>query len=319
MRRVLPVLALLLAGCAFPDWGGEEGPPAVPTPVASVRFPVDLAAHRNATLLLDVGTGGVEVVADAGGPAWVSSSGRYVVHRDASDAWVLLDRVTHEREPLAAPPTEGWVRLLDDATLLVLDPDGRARVVDARTGEEREDRTLPPPPRAPERPRWTQASDDLAVLGAESPTDVCCPPCANGIVVAEGEARHETSGCGLALSPGGRAAWTERGAVHLRERDGALSRLSPEGRSGSAQGDAHLAHVGPVFVGETGVAYVRLAGAVRALTTDSGPLVDVARADVVVHDLPAPQGRVVATLAGEDAVRLWGGTAEGRLLLLSVR
>lgn len=318
MRRVVPaILALLLTGCLFQS---TEDPPAPPTE-ALPRLPLDLAAHRNETLLLDVNTGSVEVVVEAYVPAWLSDSGRYVLHggRAGQADWLLLDRLTGEREPVPGPQG-AWARLLDDASVLTLDTaKGRARVVDARTGEERSNATLPPPPGGPDEGRWTHASDDLSVLGAELFSGVCCMPCSQRLhLQGPGEARHETSGCGLAMSALGRAAWSERHAVHLREADGALVRVSPGGGYGAPVGSAYLDHGGPALLGETGVAYVRVVGTVSGHTTDSGPQVDVTRTDVVVHDLPAPEGRVVASLAGAAGVRAWGGSAEGRFLLLSV-
>lgn len=266
-------LAALLAGCASPT-------PAAPEE-DNADGVIDLTGIRG-LLLLDTTTGKIQRLSDASTLAWLSPGGARLLWNEANFA-VLLDSATAAREVV---PSATWVRLYDNATGLEL-LDGEAAWRDVRATAANGTAPLPPAPL--QGARWTQASDDLRVLGAEyaGPTAM---PCANEIFL-RAQASARSQGCHLRIAPDGRAGWTEGAAVRLRDATGDVQTLAVQ--NGTREEN-------PIF---TAAGHLRLR--IHESTTPS------------LTEVIEQNGTVVAKATGSTRLALQDVSGDGRLVMIT--
>lgn len=276
--RLLPLLLLaaLLAGCASPS-----------EPPADARGPVDLTG-KNGLLLVDADGRLVQPLSEQAIQAWMSPSGRLVTWIEADYA-ILLDVQTGQREVV---PQQVWARITDEGTGLLLLP-GEARFMDLVTNEVRRAEPVPAAPRA--GARWTAASDDFAVLGAEYATDGATR-CSNDLFLRAQRAER-TVGCHLRVAPDGRAAWTEGNRVRMLDANGTLANVTAE--AGGSATD-FTAYENPILLPD-GVAHLRMRGG----------------QEVALTEVIGPGGAPLAKLDGPSRLALHDVSDDARLLLVT--
>jgi len=271
----IAIVLAFLAGCASPA-------PTQTTPTPAVDGPIDLAGKLG-LIAIDLPKRAIEDLSGRSTVAWVSPNGSRVFWNEDNFA-IILDAEEGARDVVAIGR---WARLYDNGSALEL-LDGEAAWRDVRSPVA--NATAPIASAPVQGSRWTQASDDLLVLGAEyiGPASLAC---ANDIFVRANESAR-SRGCHLRIASDGRAGWTEAGGVRIREPTGEVRTLAPA--NGTREEN-------PVFT-DQGYLFLRLhGGASRTLT------------EVVDQD-----GNVLAKLTGSQRIALHDVTRSGDVLLASV-
>lgn len=235
-------------------------------------------------LAIDLRNGTIQVLSDVGTLGWLSPHAQRVLWAEGNYG-ILLDATTGARDVVASARA---IRLYDNGTVLEAG-EGEIRWRDAKSPTASASAEVPPAPVA--GTGWTQASDDIRVVGVEylGPAGTTC---LNDLYV-RGSNGSRTAGCHLRVAADGRAGWTELSTVRIRGPEGIIETVRAPSE------DTRLEN--PIFTAD-GYYYLRVHDrTTRTLT------------EIVDQD-----GEVVATLTGAGKMALLDATADGNLVLANV-